>query len=157
MMSSHTSFVAVDKSSSSPIPSDSKSVSARQLRKSVSASKRRCRKRPRRERQSDLPADPHTALQTIPPAPPLVVHILETLARHQPFDGRFAQGVLATIQLNLAAYDAAALGFSDEVFATIVATAFLCALLSRVRCRKFQVRWGARAQAVGYLVRALAF
>jgi hypothetical protein len=51
---------------------------------------------------------------------------LETLARLQSFDGCFAPGVLSTVQLNVPADKArAALGVSEEVFATIIAMAFL--------------------------------
>ncbi|KAJ7147301.1 von Willebrand factor type A domain-containing protein [Mycena filopes] len=65
------------------------------------------------------------------PSPPPSVDILETLARHQSFDGRFTQDVLSTIPLNLTPHEArAALGVSDDVFATLVAMAFLCSRLA---------------------------
>ncbi|KAJ7041174.1 von Willebrand factor type A domain-containing protein [Mycena alexandri] len=64
------------------------------------------------------------------PVPPQAVDILETLARHQSFDGCFTQEVLSSIQLNLPPDEVrAALGVSDEVFATIIAMAFLCTRL----------------------------
>ncbi|KAJ7160724.1 von Willebrand factor type A domain-containing protein [Mycena filopes] len=65
------------------------------------------------------------------PSPPPTVDILETLARHQSFNGRFTQDVLSTIPLNLTPHEArAALGVSGDVFATLVAMAFLCTRLA---------------------------
>ncbi|KAF7373341.1 hypothetical protein MSAN_00543700 [Mycena sanguinolenta] len=55
---------------------------------------------------------------------------LEKLARLQSFDGCFAAGVLSTIQLTVPAEEVrAALGVSEDVFATLVAMAFLCTKL----------------------------
>ncbi|KAJ7778541.1 von Willebrand factor type A domain-containing protein [Mycena metata] len=71
---------------------------------------------------------PRAVEHTPNPAPP--VDVLETLARHQSFDGCFTQGVLSTIQLNDPPDEVrATLGVSDEVFATIIAMAFLCTRL----------------------------
>ncbi|KAF7345090.1 hypothetical protein MVEN_01672600 [Mycena venus] len=70
----------------------------------------------------------HEAIRPPPPAPPM--DPLEMLARLQSFDGCFAQGVLSTVQLNVPADEArAALNVSEEVFATIIAMAFLCTKL----------------------------
>ncbi|KAJ7041171.1 vault protein inter-alpha-trypsin domain-containing protein [Mycena alexandri] len=64
------------------------------------------------------------------PSPAAPVDVLETLARHQSFNGCFTQEVLSSIQLNLPPDEVrAALGVSDEIFATIVAMAFLCTRL----------------------------
>ncbi|KAJ6508609.1 vault protein inter-alpha-trypsin domain-containing protein [Mycena sanguinolenta] len=69
-------------------------------------------------------------LTPMSPVAPPAVDILETLARHQSFDGCFAQRVLSSIPLNLAPGEVrVALGVSDEVFATIIAMAFLCTRL----------------------------
>ncbi|KAJ7875360.1 vault protein inter-alpha-trypsin domain-containing protein [Mycena olivaceomarginata] len=63
-------------------------------------------------------------------ADPLPMDPLETLARLQSFDGCFAPGVLSTVRLNVPADEArVALGVSEEVFATIIAMAFLCTKL----------------------------
>ncbi|KAF8125680.1 von Willebrand factor type A domain-containing protein [Mycena galopus ATCC 62051] len=69
------------------------------------------------------------AIQPPPPPAPLM-DPLEVLARLQSFDGCFAQGVLSTVPLNVPAEEVrAALGVSEEVFATIMAMAFLCTKL----------------------------
>ncbi|KAF7345094.1 hypothetical protein MVEN_01673000 [Mycena venus] len=62
------------------------------------------------------------------PSPPM--DPLEAVARLQSFDGCFAQGVLSIVQLNISLDEArAALGVPEEVFATIIAMAFLCTKL----------------------------
>ncbi|KAJ7468643.1 von Willebrand factor type A domain-containing protein [Mycena latifolia] len=65
------------------------------------------------------------------PAPPTPMDILEALARLQSFDGRFSHAVLSTLQLNVDADQArtALADVPDEVFATVLAMAFLCTKL----------------------------
>ncbi|KAF7345092.1 hypothetical protein MVEN_01672800 [Mycena venus] len=67
----------------------------------------------------------HSSLHTESPMDPL-----EALARLQSFDGCFALRVLSTVQLNVEPeHSRAVLGVSEEVFATIIAMAFLCTKL----------------------------
>ncbi|KAJ7260936.1 hypothetical protein B0H12DRAFT_364635 [Mycena haematopus] len=69
----------------------------------------------------------HNKGKTVDPSPP---DPLETLARLQSFNGCFAPRVLSTVQLNVSPDEArAVLGVSEDVFATLIAMAFLCTKL----------------------------